>query len=165
MLAYGRDWLGRPVLTGPNRRRLGEVADLLLDAAGRRVVGLVVRLGNWLGGQRIVPLAHVREAAPDGIVVEAVSADGLATLSDEQTWGQLRDLAGKRLLSRAGEELGLLDDIAFDARTGLIENYRLTTGFVSDLLHGRPRLHGSLEAVAGDHVVLGIDATYGGDLS
>lgn len=164
MLVHGRDWLGRPVLTWPSRHRTGEVADLLLDAVGRRVVALVVRSGNWLGGQRIVPLAHVREAAVDGIVVDA-PAGGLATLSDEQTWGQLRDLSGKRLLSRAGEELGLLDDIAFDARTGIIENYRLTAGFVSDLLHGRPRLQGSLDAVAGDHVVLGFDGTHVGDLT
>lgn len=163
-MVHGRDWLGRPVLTWPNRRRIGEVADLLLDAAGRHVVGLIVRSGSWLSGQRIVPLGHVRASGWDGISVDVPAGD-LTTVSDEQTWGQLRDLAGKRLLSRAGEELGLLDDITFDARTGAIENYRLTAGFVSDLLNGRSRLQGSLEAVAGDHIIVGLDGTHAGQLS
>lgn len=162
-MVHGRDWLGRPVLTQQGRRRIGEVVDLLLDAAGRRVVGLVVRSGV-LGGQRIVPLQHVRQASWDGIAVDVTPAE-LATLSDEATWGHVRDLAGKRLLTRTGEELGLLDDIAFDPRTGLVENYRLTAGFVSDFLDGRPRLQGSLEAVGGDHVIVGIDGTQSGRLS
>lgn len=155
-MVHGRDWLGRPVLAWPGRGRLGEVADLLLDAAGRRVIGLVVRSGNWLGSQRIVPLANVRSAAADGIEV-AVAPGDVTTVSAEQAWGQLRDLAGKRLLSRSGDDLGLLDDIAFDARTGDILNYRLSGGFVSDLLDGRQRLRGSLDVVAGDHVIVGVE--------
>lgn len=151
------------MLSWPKGHRIGEVADLLLDQAGRYVVGIVVRSGLWGTGQRVVPLHHVRAADWQGIVVDAIDG-ALGSLSEQATWGQQRDLTGKRLLTQTGRELGQFDDVVFDARTGLVTNYRLSAGFVSDLLDGRQRVAGSLEAVAGDHVIIGVDSTGNGEI-
>jgi uncharacterized protein YrrD len=59
--------IGRPVVSADTGRKLGTVGDVLIDDAGREVVGLVVRHGR-LGGEDVLPAAAVHSLGPDAIV-------------------------------------------------------------------------------------------------
>lgn len=118
-------------------RRLGEVTDLLLDPAGGRVVGLVLDCG-WPSAARAVPVESIAGMGPDAVVVEdhPIGLEKVAG-AGARPWSQVRRLSGKPVFSRSGRELGRLDDVLFDEASGEVKGYRLSGGFISDLLDGR----------------------------
>jgi sporulation protein YlmC with PRC-barrel domain len=90
--------------------RLGEVEDVLLDARGRRVLGLVVLCGD--GARRMLPLSAA-EVHPR----ESVSVSSALVLMDDgyyrgrtRTFSSLLDAA----VRRGAVAIGTLADVLFD---------------------------------------------------
>ncbi len=109
MLHLGSWFLRRSVLL--RGIRLGEVEDVLLDAACRRVIGFVILCGD--GERRMLPLSAVDTDAGDGAV--GVSS-ALVLMEDGFYRGRGRTLtalfdAGVR---RGGITIGTLSDLRFD---------------------------------------------------
>ena len=67
MTKRATDVIGRPVVSADTGRKLGRVSDLLLDDAGREIVGLVVKHGA-LRGEDVLPASAVNSLGPDAIV-------------------------------------------------------------------------------------------------
>lgn len=139
--ARGRDVIGKPVIVQGSGRRVGRVGDLLLDPAGRRVAGLLV------AGGRMVALPSLR-----GIGTDVVLCDDLPVPlppAGLRPWSELRRLSGKPVLSQAGQAMGTLDDVVFDEATGEISGFRISGGFIQDLVEGRSLLPGDALSVNG----------------
>lgn len=146
----GRDVIGRTVWLQTTGRRLGRVVDLLLDPGGRRVVGLAVADGGP-GGPRMLPLDAVTEIGRDAILAGAAAQP--VPPAAVRTWRELRELAGKPVVSSGGRELGAVDDVVFDLRTGEVSSYRLSGGFVQDLIEGRPEVPAASMVIGSDAVL------------
>jgi uncharacterized protein YrrD len=89
--------------------RLGEIEDLLLDAAGRRLLGFVVLCGD--GARRMLPLAAA-DVADEGVLV----ASAFVLMDDGFYRGRCRafaELVGAPVL-RGGEAVGTLTDVLVD---------------------------------------------------
>jgi len=67
MTKRATDVIGRPVVSADTGRKLGRVSDLLLDDAGREIVGLVVKHGA-LRGEDVLPASAVNSLGPDAVV-------------------------------------------------------------------------------------------------
>ena len=67
MTKRATDVIGRPVVSADTGRKLGSVSDLLLDDAGREIVGLVVKHGA-LRGEDVLPASAVNSLGPDAVV-------------------------------------------------------------------------------------------------
>ena len=68
--------IGKSIVSGNSGARLGQVADVLLDADSHRVVGLVVA-GGVLSAEQVLPYAEVQTLGTDAVI--ARSATGLIT--------------------------------------------------------------------------------------
>jgi sporulation protein YlmC with PRC-barrel domain len=99
---------------------VGSVGHLLVDAQQRRVAAVVIGNGKKA---KLVDWAQVSGFGPDAIMV--VDEDALRSPADDReraaTEGSL-ELVGKRALSERGNELGKIDDVTFDADTGMLED-------------------------------------------
>lgn len=143
----GRDWIGKPVLDAATGVTLGEIEDLLIDPARLQLIG--VRL-NGAGRRWVAPLQGVMQAGTGALLADS------ALLKPVQTGpgaGSLQQLLGKVMLARSGADLGVLDDLSFDERSGAITGYITSGGPIADLLEGRSVIQPAA-LVQGDHAVL-----------
>ena len=67
MVKRTSDLIGRPVVASDTGKRLGTIADLLVDESEQRLVGLVVRHG-WLNDEEVLPAANVQAFGSDAVV-------------------------------------------------------------------------------------------------
>jgi uncharacterized protein YrrD len=99
---------------------LGPVSHLLVDARQRRIAAVVIGRGKKA---RLVDWAQLSGFGPDAVMV--IDEGALRPPSDDReraaAEGKL-ELVGKRALSERGNELGKLDDVTFDAETGVLED-------------------------------------------
>ena len=61
------DLIGKPIVSAHGGKKLGTVADLLLDDGGGEILGLVVRHGMFKS-EDVLPAGAVQSVGPDAIV-------------------------------------------------------------------------------------------------
>ena len=110
---------GRKVLSRASANEVGSVSHLLIDAEQRRVAAVVIGRGKKA---QLVDWAKLSGFGPDAIMV--VDEGALRPPANDReraaAEGNL-ELVGKRALSERGNELGKIDDVTFDATTGVLE--------------------------------------------
>ena len=110
---------GRKVVSRASAEELGNVSHLVVDAQSRRIVSLVVgRRRN----ARLIDWEHVSGFGADAVMVDDEAS--LLEPRDEHDHAAARgqlDLLGRRALDDLGNELGEIDDVAFDAASGALE--------------------------------------------
>jgi sporulation protein YlmC with PRC-barrel domain len=91
-----------------------------VDARQRRVAAVVIGHGKKA---QLIDWAQLSGFGPDAIMV--VDGDALRPPADDReraaTEGRL-ELVGRRALSERGNELGQIEDVTFDADTGVLED-------------------------------------------
>ena len=118
-----RQAAGRKVVNRADARELGTVAHLLVDARRRQIAAVIIGRGKKA---QLVDWSAVSGFGPDAVMVG--DEDALRPPADDReraaTDGRL-ELVGKRALTDRGNELGTLDDVTFDAGTGMLETLRV----------------------------------------
>lgn len=112
--------LGRGILDLATATTIGQVDDVVITTATRRVAGLRLAkstAGDWLAWDQLSAVG------PDAITVE--SAERLTPFLDDGSTRALRanGALGGRVLSDEGRDMGLLADVEFDddgALTGVL---------------------------------------------
>ena len=119
------DVVGHKVVATDTAVTVAKVADLVVDARTRTVVGLT--LSKVQGDGSALPWANLKAIGTDAVTV--ASADAVV-VPDEQL-AQLADkkhsMMGKRVLSTAGVEIGTLKDVDFDPADGRLVGLILDT--------------------------------------
>jgi len=115
-----------------NGRHVGSIADILLDASLRRVVGFDVLLGD--DEQCFVPLVAVRSLGPAGIELESI----LHVVRDVRFYrlaGEpARAVIGRPVACRHSAR-GEVDDISVDLATGEVLTFELADGLPIESAH------------------------------
>lgn len=148
--------IGLPVLTENDAQRLGTVADLLINARDGRVIGLLLSGGNALKGFQIYPYEEVRAVGSGAVLVRSREAL-LATRRSaalQRLMARHSEVIGKRLIDRHGNDLGVIDDLAFSPETGQIVGYQISGGFFHDVLEGKNFIPVSAGLKPGEDTVL-----------
>ena len=145
--------IGRSVIVREGGRQAGKIKDVVIDQSGRQVLGFVIHEGllkstkvaSWAALQAIGPDSVVLNAS--GSVVKAAEAPEIKGVLDKQL-----SIRGLRLQTTEGKELGKVEDIHFDERTGAVEGYELSGGLFSDAFGGRSFLPTPLSIEMGKDV-------------
>jgi uncharacterized protein YrrD len=127
---------GLPVYELTSGQKLGEVCDVNISGNGS-VVGLLVKKGAFIKKTCQIKVQHVSSYGQNGVMVKDISALEPLETEPEYTFEHHQSLAGKKLLSQHGDQLGLLDDVYFLEELGTIVGYELTDGFFSDITNGK----------------------------
>ena len=107
----------RPVLDTSTALTLGKVDGLVLDPATRSVVAVTVKRK---GDADTLLWSALQTFGPDAVTVDGEQA---LTEADEHVTAlrsKKRAALGKRVLTDAGDEAGLLEDVAFDPASGTV---------------------------------------------
>lgn len=125
----GSDVIGRSMIAREGGANVGKVKDIVVDEAGRRVLGFVVDEG-LLKHTTVVPWGAVQAMGPDAVVIAS-----LASVVKAEEAPEIKAVLDKKLVIRGlnlqtttGRRLGKIDDFRFDESTGAIEGYELSGG-------------------------------------
>jgi uncharacterized protein YrrD len=110
---------GRKVISRASARDLGAVSHLLVDADRRRIAAVVVGRGKRA---RLVEWAQLSSFGPDAVMVaDEVSLRPPADDRERAGADGKLEMVGKRALTERGNDLGMVNDVTFDAGTGALE--------------------------------------------
>ncbi len=79
MVRRTSDLIGKPVVAGDSGKKLGTIADLLVDDNEGRLVGLVLQHG-WLKNEEVLPATAVQTLGADAVVSRS------SELMDARQW-------------------------------------------------------------------------------
>ncbi|MBV9280546.1 MAG: PRC-barrel domain-containing protein [Chloroflexi bacterium] len=135
--------------------KLGFVDSLYLDLANHRVLGLRLRRGGLLTHHSALLFSDVKSIGKDALII-----DDPGRINDEGRFTTLEGaagldaIAGARVLSEGGREVGTVSDLDFDPDTGKISGYVLAAGFLDRLRHDERVLPASDVKSAGNKLLM-----------
>jgi uncharacterized protein YrrD len=127
---------GLPVIDVKSGTKIGEVSDLSVTGDGS-VKGLIVKQGNLFKKTFLLRVENVHSYGRDGVMIENQDVLEQDQIPPEFTFEHHERLSGKMMLSKDGDQLGLLQDVYFLEEVGTIVGYELTDGFFSDITDGK----------------------------
>lgn len=135
--------IGLPVVANDQGRVVGEVKDLCVDPAQRRVRALQIVDGAVWRRTRVLPWEQVVQISEDAVYIPAPTALSSGEELTADCWFLMASeggVYGRSVIDVAGERLGRLGDILVDFSTGEIAGYEISDGMLQDLLSGRQRM-------------------------
>jgi uncharacterized protein YrrD len=129
--------IGQELISLTDGHRIAPVKDVILDSHQEHVAALVVQEAGLMSGARIVPIDEVRSYGRDAIVIE-----GDATVVDAGGRPDIEvadgpSLAGMRVYTNTGEQVGSIADVYFEEDDGRIVGFEISAGAVGDIADGR----------------------------
>ena len=131
---------GVPVVCLKDEGRLGFVSDPLYDEQNN-VKGFLLDGENGFTGKfrkKYIALEDVLKLNDSVCVV--YSRDSVRKYEGRKkfkTECSLAEVMGRGVLSKNGENIGVIHDMIFDIETGTLEGFELSRGFINDMLEGR----------------------------
>lgn len=123
------DIVGKTIVSAATGEKVGQVADVLVNEAGTRLVGLVIG-GGLLGSEHVLPYEDVQTLGKDAVV--ARSAD---RLMEPREWHNQHSsgsrssaIRNRRVITSTGRQLGSVKDLRVNEHTGTVEGYEIGTG-------------------------------------
>jgi len=114
---------GRKVISRASAQELGTVGHLLVDAQERRVTAVIIGRGKKA---RLADWSALSGFGPDAVMVGDDSA--LRPAADDREGaaadGRL-EIVGRRALTEHGNDLGIVEDVLFDPRSGALDSLRV----------------------------------------
>ena len=154
----GSHLVGRAVIDMEAAARLGKVKEIIVQRDGERVAGFVVVHGETIvgtgGTRRMIPASAVYSIGPDAITVRGSAIRERSP--DLSTLPRMSDIIGRKMLTRSGRLLGLIDDMLINGADGTIVGFVVGEGVRKKLESifnpQRSKIHGYVRADADLHV-------------
>lgn len=126
----GKDASGLPVISRDNGKKVGRVEDLVLDAQGGQVLGILVDEAGWFKEAKVVSWPSFRAIGLDEVIIDDEASvkkvSQVPEMSEVLADGNV--LIGSRVATTDGRELGKIEDFYFDPQTGAVKGFELSGG-------------------------------------
>lgn len=130
--------VGLPIICIDNGKLIGLVRNIVFNFKSRAVEAFIFEKTGLVNSRKVLLLKDVIRLGKDAVVIENENctipwkeAGKSLSLKNENI------LTGFRVFSRSGKEMGVVKDILFDCKTGLIEGVELSDSLFIDLINGR----------------------------
>jgi uncharacterized protein YrrD len=124
------DLIHRHLVTRDGGEQVGKVQDLVIDQKGSQVLGVLVDEKGWFSGAHVVRWQAVLSVGEDTLVIDSktsvVKASEVPEMKDVFDRGNV--LAGVRVRTTDGRDLGKFEAFYFDEKSGRILGYELSGG-------------------------------------
>jgi uncharacterized protein YrrD len=145
---------GLPVYDRETGKVLGKISDLCFTENGK-IEGFMIEGKGFFERRRYIPIRFVTAIGANGVMVINSSSIKHATNTKEgYSLYTHRRIAGKPVITSAGEKLGLLEDVYFHENLGTIEGYEISDGFFADLTEGKKRIDNATLTIGEEAIIV-----------
>lgn len=116
----------------------GFVSDVIFIPDEKEIKGFMVRQKGEGSGKRVLLLENIKKIGQNKILVE--DANAVKNIRDFEKYDKFKKIGkvnGLKIMSKAGDNIGTVNDVLFDCKTGVIEAVEVSDGIVQDIFNGR----------------------------
>lgn len=130
--------IGLPVICIDNGKKIGIVEDVIFCPRFKVVKAFLLERRGCQVTRKVILLEDVANLGKDALIVGDCScATDLRKVRDNEGFRDKGAVTGLRVYSKTGDDLGVVKDVLFDYKTGLIEGVEISDGLFQDILQGR----------------------------
>ncbi|PYG87321.1 uncharacterized protein YrrD [Ruminiclostridium sufflavum DSM 19573] len=130
--------LGLPVISAKDGVKIGTLKDVAFCRDNMGVAGFILEKDSHNLKGNVVLLEDVLSLGNDALIVD--DADRLLKYRKFRKFPEMKErmqLQGFKIYTHSGNDIGIVQDILFDYRTGKVEGVQVSDGLVQDLMMGR----------------------------
>jgi uncharacterized protein YrrD len=107
------------------------ICDVIFDPHKHQVLCFIIEPGGWVGGTKILPWSDKFSITANALTISSPDQIVLARSVPriQAVLEKIQVVVGKKIVASDGRQLGILDDVYFDPKTGDIREYEVTTPF------------------------------------
>jgi len=130
--------IGLPVICIENGKKIGIIKDVIFYPKGQEVTGFLLENKGYEITKKVILLKDVLNLGKDALIVnEGSCIKELRKVNKTQELKGKGNVKGLKVYSKSGKDLGLVKDVLFDHKTGVIEGVEISDGILQDIVQGR----------------------------
>ena len=130
--------IGLPVICVESGKKIGIIKDIIFCIKFKEVKAFVLEHKGMEIRKKVILLKDVLSLGKDALVVNdsncTTTMNKAYKTEDFKYSGKIK---GLKVYSKAGNDLGIVNDILFDYKNGFIEGVEVSDGFLQDIVLGR----------------------------
>lgn len=130
--------LGLPVICARDGIKIGTLKDVAFNKDNKGIAAFMLEKGSHNVKGNVILLRDVLSLGNDALIID--SPDCLLDSWKFRKSFEIQDkvqLRGFKIYTQEGNDIGIVQDVFFDYRTGKIEAVQVSDGLFQDLLNGR----------------------------
>jgi len=129
--------IGFPVICVDKGRKAGVVKDMFFCRKNRTVDAILVEKDGCLSSLKVLNYKDIDDFGDDAVLVKDLSSLKKTDRKEIESRLKYSNLKGMQIFSRDGQELGVVSDILFNVKTGIVEGLIVSEGLIQDIMTGR----------------------------
>jgi len=138
MLKKYSDVLGLPVISATDGMKIGTLKDIAFCKDNKGILGFILEKGSHAIKGNVILLRDVLSLGNDALIID--NSNCLLEYRKFRKTCELQEdiqLRGLKIYTHSGDDIGIVQDVLFDYKTGKVEGVQVSDGLVQDLLMGR----------------------------
>lgn len=138
MLKKYSDVLGLPVISATDGMKIGILKDVAFCKDNKGILGFILEKRNHALKGNVILLQDVLSLGDDALIID--NPNCLLEYRKLKKTSELQDnmqLRGLKIYTHSGDNIGVVQDILFDYKTGKVEGVQVSDGLIQDILMGR----------------------------
>lgn len=138
MLIKYSSTLGLPVICARDGIKIGTLKDVAFNRESRGVIAFLLEKGSHNVKGNVILLRDVLSLGNDALIID--SPDCLLDYWKFKKTCEIQEkvqLRGFKIYTQEGKDIGIVQDIFFDYKTGKVEAVQVSDGLFQDLMRGR----------------------------
>lgn len=130
--------LGLPVITANTGLKVGSLKDVVFRRDNKAVIAYIIEKGVHPLKGDVILRRDVLSLGNDALIIE--NMDCMLEYKKFKKSFEMRErveLRGLKIYTQSGEDIGIVQDVLFDYRTGKVEGVQVSDGLLQDIFEGR----------------------------
>lgn len=138
MLRKYSEVLGLPVISASDGLKIGTLKEVVFSKDNKGILAFLMEKGGYAVKGNVILLQSILSLGNDAMIV-----DNPGSLLEHRHFKKLygiqerKNLRGLKIFTHNGEDLGVVQDVLFDYKTGKVEGVQVSDGLFQDIIMGR----------------------------
>ena len=151
-----KQFISMPVISLEEGQRMGNIKELVVNSAEKKVVALAVEQKGLFREQKYIPYSKVRSVGDDVVTVnQTTSAKKSGSLPEIITLvKEKNNISGTRIVTENGTLLGVVDDYFVNLASGEIMGMEFSGNYLTSVFNGKAFLDIDLVLTIGKEMIV-----------
>ncbi len=133
--------VGLPVICADTGKKPGVVKDVIFCPKNKEIKAFMLERKGCEIHKRIIFLKDVLNVGRDALIIASrASVKKMRRSENNEELKERGEIRGLKVYSKWGNDLGVVKDIIFDCKTGIVEGLEISDGLLQDIMRGRSML-------------------------